>query len=309
MSSIKNFRKDCRDNGLVYDLKLKVCRMDKRRAKKSIANNTKKSIANNTNNTKKSIANNTKKSIANNTKVLTYNIFWEAMLNQNKQCTDNVCKYNIANVLLDDEYDLIALQETVNDKVLNIPNMRKIVNKISIDRMQTYYNPSKYKLQYTGMDELESERPITILFLREYKKDNFIMFINLHAGHYYDYDSDIEKFAMFMNDLNAAISRIFKSKKIPMKWFEQSRIIMAGDFNRDLPRRIYLKYNGDVRTLFNNKKKLVTCCGYSKKNERWGRHYDHIIDSFAKPNDIYVPNVDGPASDHAPVAAILMNEE
>ena len=112
-----------------------------------------------------------------------------------------------------------------------------------------------------------------------------------------------------LKDLNAAISRMFKSKKIPMKWFDESRIIIAGDFNRDLPRRIMIEYKDSFRTIFNNKKQLITCCGYSKNSERWGRHYDHIIDSFAKPDDIYVPPVNEPASDHAPVVAILMKEE
>ena len=230
MSSIKNLRKECRDIGKVYDVNTKRCRESKKKSpflpgkicsSKSKFYNNKDYICNpktgvyvkksgptgkailseydKSKMNKRSPAKAMKamKAEKNNIKVLTYNIFWRAMLGENKECKSNECKYNIANILHDDEYDFVALQETIDNKILNIPGMRKIVNNISVDRMHTYFNIAKYRLQYSTKDELQSERPITILFLRDLQYDNnnnMIMFINLHAGHYYDIANDKDKY-------------------------------------------------------------------------------------------------------------------
>lgn len=232
--------------------------------------------------------------------VLSYNVSWESMSGKDKNwylCSNNnnsinknyvsVCVSNIGKVINENPTDFITLQEADNyKKLLNeCPQLKKMKYKIhnsGLETCVTFWN-NKYKILSSVEGEFENERPwLAILFT------NGLCLINVHFGHY----NRIEEY----NKINKMLNTINTKLNCTIK-----RYIIAGDFNYDIKN---IGKKKGIINIHNNKfyyhlKHILTCCLLRIK------HYDHIIDSYKPPKDIYIPNVEYMASDHKPIIALL----
>jgi endonuclease/exonuclease/phosphatase family metal-dependent hydrolase len=238
-----------------------------------------------------------------NLKVLSYNISWESMSGAKKDwalCSNNdnpnnpkhssVCVSNIAKVINNNPTDFIILQEATDyNKLLDecpiLNKMKYKVHKSGLDVVITFWD-AKYKMVDSLEGEFEKGRPwLAIMF------NNGLCFINVHFGHY----DSIEEYKKLENVIKIITARMSTSKT------KINRFIIAGDFNYDIKDFGNNKgiINLDGNRFYHHPKHMLTCC-VSRR-----RHYDHVIDTFGMPIDIFIPNVEYMASDHKPIIAIL----
>jgi hypothetical protein len=251
--------------------------------------------------------------------ILSYNVSWEAMTSNTtgnfKLCTDNdsnngICKSNIlANISSNiKKYtpEFATFQEAAEyqdivelfDSNIYSPH----INTSGKEIMLSIWNKKKFTLVKTFDYEFEEGRPFSIIILMNNKSKKNIALINLHAGHYSDTQKSI--FDKINSFIKSNISRGLK-KSI-------NRLIMSGDFNRDVyedtTSNYIVKFSDEFELKrFANKKQ--TCCsliGYGHSHV-----YDHIIDSKSviskKILGNSVKNYKIPSSDHILVIGKLKN--
>lgn len=236
-------------------------------------------------------------------KVMTYNIWWKAMMAQHSECNAGKCVDNIANVInTSNYYDFIGLQEASYTHLLDakcpvLAGMNSYKTKAGIEDCVTYYN-KKYTLEFSGTDTIvKKARPMQILIFSQ-----GIIFINAHLGHY----SKINK---IINDINWCINQIIKNISNINHIFANHRIIMVGDFNYNIKAEknpFPIQFNGIVRYLHINPTNLNTCCNTGNLFAKRNHHADNILDSKGPPIMIKIAKEIPPASDHAPVFAELL---
>ena len=238
-----------------------------------------------------------------NISVLSYNISWESMSGAKKDwalCSNNtnpknprhvsVCVSNIGKVINENPTDFITLQEATEYKklLLECPRLKKMQYKVhnsDLDVIVTFWD-NKYKMIDSVEGEFEKNRPwMAILF------SNGICLVNVHFGHY-DSNEEYNKMENMIKKINA---------KIKENIIKCNRYIISGDFNYDI--KDLAGGNGIINLdgvkFYNHPKHMLTCC-VSRR-----RHYDHIIDSYKPPKDIFIPNVEYMASDHKPIIGLL----
>ena len=255
-------------------------------------------------------------------KILSYNISWESMSgsvknwslcsnnsNRNNPKHNSVCVSNIADVFKQElgagvdkshtqtvsknnnnnrNLDFITLQESTDFKKLielspQLKKMKYEVHNSGLDVMTTFWK-SKYTLLYTIKGEFEKGRSwMATVF------NSGLCLINVHFGHY-NTNEEYRKMEKMLFTIKEEISK--KKSAIDIK-----RFIISGDFNYNIKdfgdSNKTIKING---TKFHyHPKKILTCC--IKRN----KHYDHVIDSMARPININIPTVKYMASDHKPI--------
>jgi endonuclease/exonuclease/phosphatase family metal-dependent hydrolase len=239
-------------------------------------------------------------------KVLTYNVSWQSMtgnktnwiLCNNKNDESNnrhftKCIRNIANLIDTNGYglDFIALQEASNYKILidmseTLKNMKYLVAKSGLEEVITFWNPEKYCLKKYYNGEFKKGRIYQVLLF-----NNDIIFINIHSEHY-KYDVLIKKLDKILED----IFNFNKSDKLNILKHKY-RIVIAGDFNNEIEKKINLN-NINFYTHDN----LNTCC-----YNTFLYKFDHVIDSKAKPLYAKIPKVNKLTSDHLPLLVELID--
>ena len=251
----------------------------------------------------------------NNISVLSYNVSWESMSGAKKDwalCSNNtnpknprhvsVCVSNIGKVINENPTDFITLQEATEYKklLLECPRLKKMQYKVhnsDLDVIVTFWD-NKYKMIDSVEGEFEKGRPwMATLF------SNGICLINVHFGHY-DTNEEYSKMENMIKKINAKIK---ENKKRNDKGNDKgnivtcNRYIISGDFNYDIKD---LRGGKGIINLYGVKfyyhpKHMLTCC-VSRR-----RHYDHVIDSYKPPQEIFIPNVEYMASDHKPIIGLL----
>ena len=162
----------------------------------------------------------------------------------------------------------------------------------------------KKKLIFDG--QFEQGRPFSIIVFCDIRFNTHFILINIHAGHNYQTITSIFE----------PIQKLIEINKISINKYDIKRIIIIGDFNRNISSQIVLepkKYKLIVnlskyyfKSLENTNK---TCCslnGWGYKN-----NYDQIIDSYATPMHMqqlnkeqwYISN----SSDHLAILTIVKN--
>ena len=245
--------------------------------------------------------------------ILSYNVSWESTSGSVKEwplCNNNtninnsrhysVCVNNISSVF-DDNLDFITLQEATNYKNIiseskTLQNMNYEVHNSGLDVIVTFWKP-KYKVKYIIKGEFENGRAwMAIVF----KNDN-ICLINVHLGHYTS-DEEIIKLDEMLFTIKSKMIENENKTKITKEKTLNKRIIISGDFNyniKELGNSKNIITINDINFYY-NPKDILTCLVKRK------RHYDHIIDSYAKPMDINIPDVNYMASDHKPILGNLL---
>lgn len=178
------------------------------------------------------------------------------------------------------------------------------------EQILTLWNKQIFRKLLIINSEFEEGRPFTIIVLCDKRfKINFIL-INIHAAHNVDTLETI--FKPIQQTLE---SDNFIYKKLIE--FNITRIIMCGDFNRDINKELILQINAILYLKIGKKKYFFnyrsndnkTCCsltGYGYKH-----NYDNVIDSYNKPLQIYLLNKEkwyqSKSSDHLMILSVVKN--
>jgi hypothetical protein len=246
--------------------------------------------------------------------IISYNVSWEAMTSSMfgnlKLCTNGICKSNILdNIVFNVKkykptFALFQEASEHNDIIdlFNKDIYENFVNTSDKEFMISIWNKIKFTLVKALGGEFEKGRPFAIIILKNNKNNKNIALINLHAGH-------IPNTQLFIIDkINNFINNEFShtiKKSI-------TRVIMSGDYNRDIfednTSNYIIKFNDEFklkRTQNNNH----TCCsilGYGHKF-----NYDHVLDSKSNIIKKIVSNsvkqYKYPASDHVLIIVNLKN--
>ncbi len=255
-----------------------------------------------------------------NISVCSYNIFWKVMdpsdtdlkndftLAQLKQFKKNIIS-NIQNV--HDYYNpsIYCFQEASNFQdfihIFKDQFYLKYINVSGPEYMVTVINKNKFSFIDVMPGQFQKGRPFCIFLLKDNDTDENFLLINIHAGHIqYTYNSifkPIQK-SLDMLDLNNKNN------------IDISRIVMAGDFNRDINHEIKI----DSQLVLNIGNKVFsfkyydkpmenTCCSLVSTN--YTINFDFVIDSFKQPiirhelnKELWYSN---PSSDHVMIMSIL----
>lgn len=162
----------------------------------------------------------------------------------------------------------------------------------------------KKKLILDG--EFESGRPFTIIIFKDKRFRYFWMLINIHASHHYD----------TLRSVFEPIQNIINVNKTQINLFDIKRIVIIGDFNRDIASQIKMETNkyeliiNGLKYTFNfletNNK---TCC--SIKGWGYNKNYDQIIDTYTTPLLIHKLNKETwyhpESSDHLAILCVIKN--
>lgn len=256
---------------------------------------------------------------ANGLNILSYNVSWEAMTSNTtvnfKLCTTNqlgegICKSNILDNIrfnikkYDPDFATFQEASEYQDILDMIDNniYDNYVNTSNKEIMLTLWNKKKFSLVKNYKSEFEEGRPFAIIVLKNNKSKKNIALINLHAGHFIDTQKTI--FDKINNFIKKEIGYSIK-KSI-------TRVIMSGDFNRDVYQDTTSNYiikfidEYELKRYANSKS---TCCSTLGHGHNF--NYDHVIDSKAiitkKILANSVKSYKYPASDHILIIANLKN--
>lgn len=162
----------------------------------------------------------------------------------------------------------------------------------------------KKKLVLDG--EFEPGRPFTIIVFKDIRFKKYWMLINIHAGHDVDTQSSIFN----------PIQQVINNNTYKLELFKIIRIVVVGDFNRDIssqikitPNKYKLNING-IEFGFNYiETKNKTCC--SLKGWGYKNNYDQLIDSYSQPLITHQLNKETwyrlESSDHLAILSVVKN--
>lgn len=253
-----------------------------------------------------------------NIKICTYNIFWKIM-KKDISIEKNIGKKNlkkfkfniIKNIYLTKQIinpDIICIQEAEENhliiKLFENSTYKHYVGYSEPEHILTIWKKKIYKKKLIADGEFESGRPFTLFVFEDIKTKIHFIFINIHPGHNPNTQEYIIK----------PIQQIINKHSDNIYLLDSRRIIISGDFNRDIskqiafePKKYYLKFN-NTKYYFNPLLTLnKTCCslnGYGYK-----KNCDQTIDTYKKPISSYQLNkvkwYDTKSSDHIAVITEL----
>lgn len=256
-----------------------------------------------------------------NISIFSYNIFWKIMKANNSplektlgstklmELKSNIIS-NITNVINYYNPFVYCFQES--ETALDIINL---FSKSEYEYHLGYSNPEhiltiwrkdimKKKVIIDG--EFEQGRPFTIIVFKDKRFKNYWMLINIHASHIVD--TQLSIFNLIQKEIDA--------NKKQIELFKISRVVIVGDFNRDISSQIKitpLKFKLIINKMkykfnyieTNNK----TCC--SLKGWGYKNNYDQLIDTYCKPLIMHQLNKESwyhsESSDHLAILSVVKN--
>ncbi len=249
--------------------------------------------------------------------IASYNILWEIMEKQNhNEILDLFFKNNykimkknllanIQNILERYNPQIYCFQEAAGySQIIRLFDKNIFsshVNSSGPEYMLTIWNNKRFRLKNKFDGEFESGRPFCILILKDNTTHKYFALINLHAGHKSDTLSSI--FKPIQKQINKNMNKFAKVK----------RIIIIGDFNRDI--NLENKSNNYTLEIANTQYKFYfyekqtenTCCDVTGKKLK--RNFDHVLDSEKIPILRHELNKESwyayPSSDHVMIMSIL----
>ena len=250
----------------------------------------------------------------NNISIFSYNIFWKVM--KNNDLKFNINKSNIiANITnIKNYYNpfIYCFQEAESSEdIINLFDSKYYKWNLGYsnpEHILTIWRKDIMKKKIIFNGEFESGRPFSIIIFKDIRFNIYWMLINIHAGHHHDTNSSI--FVPIQKIITSNINKIGK--------YDIKRIVIIGDFNRNIssqifiePKKFFLTINSNVfyfKSIHNENK---TCCSISG----WGytNNYDQIIDSYSNPLLTYQLNKESwyytKSSDHLAILSIIKNIE
>lgn len=250
--------------------------------------------------------------------ICSYNLNWEVMNIDSGNLTKKYSKDDLtlfkSNIISNiqgiyDYYNpqIYCFQEATNfQDFIQIFNPNIYSNYVNIsgpEYMVTVWDKLRFEFIKVYPSEFESGRPFCIFIFKDLLDSNIIMLINIHAGHIPD----------TLTTIFEPIQKIFsKSKKISS--YLITRIIMVGDFNRNINQQIKdftllsFELNNSIFTFKPYEKTMNnTCCSLSEQNFK--RNYDFVLDSFEPVILRHELNKENwykqPSSDHIMIMSIL----
>ena len=251
--------------------------------------------------------------------ICSYNLYWELFVKENRIKLQNISdvliqKYKnntLSNIKLTNDFfepQIFCFQEVVNyTEIIKLfpSNYKNTKNKSKNEKMLTIFDEKWFNLIDYKSGEFEQGRPFIILLLEDKINKYYFLLINIHSGHKKNTSTSI--FEPLQKKINSF-------PKINLD--KVTRIIISGDFNRDIKIEIkdkLFKYQLFIGNkiynfkFFNNTKS--TCC--TIYGNTLNKNYDHIIESNSKPLLTYNLNLQPwykyPSSDHVLVLAIIKN--
>ncbi len=249
--------------------------------------------------------------------IVSYNILWQLMEKSNEKSfvdyfvnldKDSMKKNMLENISKVSDYynpQIYCFQEAASYRQILKLFDKKIfshhVNSSEPEDMLTIWNKSRFNLIDSFDSEFESGRPFCILILQDILTKNYFALINLHAGH--RKDTVISIFNPIQKLINKNVD----------KFNNVNRIIMCGDFNRNINEEIIvndykLKIGSHSYNFFPYKKKLSSTCCDTTGNVLH-RNFDHVLDSYSTPLIRHELNKESwykyPSSDHVMIMGIL----
>ena len=254
--------------------------------------------------------------------ICSYNIFWQIMdlknspllqkikINELEKYRKNILK----NIYLTHNYYnpfIYCFQETSSSysDIINIFNPKDFDHHVGYsnpEHILTIWNNTAIKLMLNIDGEFEPGRPFSLFVFKNISNKKTFILINIHAGHKLDtYDS-----------IFVPIQNIIKLNQKKLILFDITRIIIVGDFNRNINKEIY-ENKKKFMLIINNKNIYFntyksnnnTCC--SLKGYGHTKNFDQVIDTYSKPILVHVLNKESwyniPSSDHNMILCILKN--
>lgn len=258
--------------------------------------------------------------------ICSYNLNWEIMdikggkltreysVKELEQYKSNIIS-NIQNI--HDYYNpqIYCFQEAANytevTKIFNPDIFKHHVNISGPELMVTIWDSTRFEFLEAKSNGFESGRPFCIFVLKDILVGNTFLLINIHSGHKTNTYKSIFR----------PIQTILDNSKI-LKNYDISRIIIGGDFNRNINEQIKLNpelilindtnnSSSSSKQIFNfqytNKELANTCCSISGRNLK--NNFDFVIDTFDSCILRHELNKESwylqPASDHIMIMTII----
>ncbi len=242
--------------------------------------------------------------------VMTYNIYYKAMLGLDKLfLPQDLAQKNVKKIIKKNTNGnfIFGLQEVeCHNKILpfKLSKNNYVLGKSGNDNILTAWSQN-FKLLKHNIFQFRVGRPIQMIILKS--SNSYFLIINLHAPH------DFQDFGKYIGTINSdndkysdEIIRILNEKTLDfLKDFHSkiNRVITLGDFNEFLLKSNNNKFSLDVGyKIFNLKtdsNKKSTCC---LPNIFYPS--DYIFDSLRAPL-LEIVSTELPASDHLPIKSIL----
>lgn len=256
-----------------------------------------------------------------NISICSYNLFWKIMKNDSSPLAKNLGSDKLNKLKSNIIRNIILIKNYYNPFFYCFQEAENSENIINLFDNQEYnyhlgYSEPEYILtiwqkkifeKIIGFDgEFEPGRPFTIFIFKDLRFGiNFIL-INIHSGH----DPDTA------NSIYKPVQDLIDSNKIKINKYVIERIIITGDFNRDIgsqiviePSKYKLNVNDKIFYFKSNLNTNKTCC--SLKGYGYNKNYDQSIDSFKKPILIHQLSKESwytsESSDHLAIISILKN--
>ena len=248
-----------------------------------------------------------------NISIFSYNVFWKVMDGIIDKSISPINKFNVLKNITNtiNHYNpfIYCFQEAANsNEIIKLFDPKEYSYHIGYSKPEyilTIWRHNIIKIIYITDGEFEYGRPFTICVFQDkrYKIINYFMLINIHASHEYNTESIFIPIQNIIDKIKLTL---------PIK-----RIIIVGDFNRDIGKELsilinnkyYIKFNKNIfkfnGILTNNK----TCCNI--KGFGFTKNYDQIIDSYFSPilihNLSYESWYKSKSSDHVAILSIVKN--
>ena len=256
-----------------------------------------------------------------NISICSYNVYWQIMKNNSSPLGRTLGKNKIdelkTNILknismIKNYYDpyFYCFQETENySDITNLfdkSTYKFHVNYSKPEYMLTIWKYKIFKKILVIDGEFEYGRPFCVFIFKDLRFSKYFILINIHLGHHHDTS----------NTLFKPIQKIIDLHKDKISKYNINRIIISGDFNRDIgsqiilePNKFFICVNSIVFYFIPYSTQNKTCC--SLKGYGYNKNYDQIIDTYSQPILIHQLNKESwyipESSDHLMILSIIKN--
>ena len=260
-----------------------------------------------------------------NISICSYNIFWKIMIKDSTLLGKKIDKTTLSKLkenllknifLIKNYYNpyFYCFQESASyNDIINMFENTIYQHHISYsepEHMLTIWKNNFFNKKIVFDGEFENGRPFSIFIFEDLRFSTYFILINIHSGHNKNTFESIFK----------PIQQLITENKNNIKKFNIKRIIICGDFNRDIGNQILENNNKNIdnfKLIINSKEYKFsafvsdnkTCCNLNGYG--YNKNYDQVIDSFDKPILIHPLNLEkwyqSKSSDHVAIISIVKN--
>jgi hypothetical protein len=256
-----------------------------------------------------------------NLSIFSYNVYWKIMKLNDSLLNKNLNKTNLIKLKSNVLKNILNTKNYFNPFIYCFQESESFLDIINLFEKSLY----KYHLGYSNPEhiltiwrkdimkkklvldgEFEAGRPFSIFVFKDLRYKIYWILINIHSGHNPYTETSIFE----------PIQKLIQINQNKINKYDISRIIIIGDFNRDISSQIKIeptKYKlilnsneFNFKPTFNNNK---TCCSLNGLGHKF--NYDQVIDSYSEPILTYQLNNENwylnNSSDHLAILSVLKN--